>query len=57
MPGFAHGKEGRVGYGLGVCSYTVVLLGREVDVCATEAGEDVFYFSEAVLGGAVFDED
>ena len=46
-----------MGYGLGVGSYAVVLLGREVDVCTAEAGEDVFYFLEAFLGGAVFDED
>lgn len=43
-------------YGLGVGGDAVVLGGGEVDVFGVQAGEDVFYFGEAGLRGAVFDD-
>jgi len=57
MPGFAHGEESGVCYGLRVGSYAIVVRGREIDVSGAKAGEDVFDFVEAGLRGAVFDED
>ena len=46
-----------MGYGLCVSGDSIVFCGGEVDVSRAEAGEDLFDFIEALLGGSVFDYD
>lgn len=44
-------------HGLGVSCDAVVLLGREIDVCAAETGENIFNFVKVGLRGTVLNED
>lgn len=43
--------------GLCIGGDSIVLCCREVDVCGTQAGEDVFYFIKIFLRGSVLNEN
>lgn len=57
VPGLAHGEEGGVGHGLGVCCDAVVLDSGEVHLRGVQAGEDLLDLFETLFRRSVIDDD